>query len=109
MLIKTTSSMSEHYPYASLTSAQLPLLKVAALYFDKLVILDPVGGSWDAVGADRGARDAVRLLKEAGILEIVTPSTVLAKPRRPGECDAVDTACSGGGEEDDRPVDLGMP
>lgn len=32
--------MAEHtlfyYPYASLTSAQLPLLKVAALYFDKL-------------------------------------------------------------------------
>jgi len=28
------------------TNAQLPLLKVAALYFDKLVILDPVGASW---------------------------------------------------------------
>ena len=41
--------MTEHnlfyYPYASFTNQQLPLLKVAALYFDKLVILDPVGGS----------------------------------------------------------------
>jgi hypothetical protein len=29
----------------SFTNAQLPLLKVAALYFDKLAILDPVGAS----------------------------------------------------------------
>ena len=29
-----------YYPYASFTNAQLPLLKVAALYFDKLVILE---------------------------------------------------------------------
>jgi hypothetical protein len=50
-----------YYPYASLTNAQLPLLKVAALYFDKLVILDPVGASWDTIGADHLARDAVRL------------------------------------------------
>ena len=31
-----------YYPYASFTNVQLPFLKVAALYFDKLVILDPV-------------------------------------------------------------------
>ena len=79
--------MSEHtlfyYPYASFTNAQLPLLKVAALWFDKLVILDPVGASWDTIGADHSARDAVRQLKDAGILEIVTPATVLAKYERP--------------------------
>lgn len=68
-----------YYPYASLTNEQLPLLKVAALYFDKLVILDPVGASWATVGADHVARDAVTLLKNAGILEIVTPADVLAK------------------------------
>jgi hypothetical protein len=68
-----------YYPYASFTDAQLPLLKVAALYFDKLVLLDPVGASWDTVGADYQAREAVRQLKDAGILEIVTPATVLAK------------------------------
>jgi hypothetical protein len=72
-----------YYPYASFTNAQLPLLKVAALYFDKLVILDPVGASWDTVGADDVARDAVRQLKDAGILEIVTPATVLAKYEAP--------------------------
>lgn len=79
--------MSEHtlfyYPYASFTNAQLPLLKVAALYFDKLIILDPVSASWDTIGADPIARDAVRKLKDAGFLEIVTPAIVLAKYGRP--------------------------
>ncbi len=68
-----------YYPYASLTDAQLPLLKVAALYFDKLYILDPVGASWNIVGAEYEARNAVRLLESAGIIEIITPATVLAK------------------------------
>ena len=40
---------------------------------------DPVGASWDTIGADYIARDAITLLKEAGILEIVTPASVLAK------------------------------
>jgi hypothetical protein len=57
--------LSDHnlffYLYASFTNAQLPLMKVAVLWFDKLVILDPVGASWDTVGADHLARDAVRL------------------------------------------------
>lgn len=65
-----------YYPYASFTSVRLPLLKVAALYFDKLVILDPVGASWTTVDADHVA---ITLLKDAGILEVVTPADVLAK------------------------------
>jgi hypothetical protein len=68
-----------YYPYASFTNQQLPLLKVAALYFDKLVILDPVGASWATVGADHVARDAITLLKDAGILDVVTPADVIAK------------------------------
>ncbi|SFU96556.1 hypothetical protein [Halomonas korlensis] len=68
-----------YFPYASFTDAQLPLLKVAALWFDKLVILDPVGASWDTVGADHVARDAVILLQDAGILEVVTPAAALAR------------------------------
>ena len=67
-----------YYPYASFTNTQLPLLKASALYFDKLVLLDPVGASWDTIGADNTARDAVRLLRDQGILETVTPATVLA-------------------------------
>lgn len=61
--------MSNHnlfyYPYASFRNAQLPLLKVAALWFDKLVILDPVGASWDTIGADHIARDAVQQIEDA--------------------------------------------
>lgn len=41
-----TDQYLSYYPYASFTNTQLPLVKVAALYFDKLVILDPVGASW---------------------------------------------------------------
>ena len=36
-----------YYPYTSFATAQLPLLKVAVLYFDKLVIADPVGALGD--------------------------------------------------------------
>lgn len=79
--------MNEHnafyYPYASFHDAQLPLLKVAALWFDKLVILDPSGASWDGIGADPPARDAVRKLKDAGILNLVTPADVLNKYKAP--------------------------
>lgn len=56
--------MTEHnlfyYPYASFKNAQLPLLKVAALWFDLLVLLDPVSASWDTIGADHHAREAFR-------------------------------------------------
>ena len=73
--------MNEHnafyYPYANFNDAQLPLLKVAALWFDRLVILDPSGASWDGIGTDAPARDAVRKLKDAGILKLVAPADVL--------------------------------
>lgn len=49
-----------YYPYASFTNAQVPLLKAAALYFDKLIILDPVGASWATIGEDYHARKAVQ-------------------------------------------------
>ena len=46
--------MNEHsifyFPYASFTNAQLPLMKVAALYFDKLVIVGPIEGKEQFVG-----------------------------------------------------------
>lgn len=79
--------MTEHslwyYPYACFTNTQLPLLKVAALWFDKLYILDPVGASWNTIGADHVVRDAVLQLKDGGILEVVTPATALAKYEAP--------------------------
>ena len=34
-----------YYPYASFTNEQHSLVKVAALYFDTLIIVDPVGAA----------------------------------------------------------------
>lgn len=39
-----------YYPYASFTDNQSPLLKVAAIYFDKLYILDPEKSSSGMIG-----------------------------------------------------------
>ncbi len=73
-----------YYPYASFTIIQLTLLKVT-VYFNNLVLLDPVGTSWDIVGANHHVREAVNLFNDARILEIVTPASVLVQyePRWP--------------------------
>jgi len=68
-----------HYPYASFTNARLPLLKVAVPYFGKLYTLDPVGASWATIDADDRAREAVMQLKDASILQMVTPAHFMAK------------------------------
>lgn len=72
--------MTEHrlfyYPYASFTNAQFPLLKVAALYFDKLVILDPDKATGGTVGSGDIAKD-VALLEGEGILSRIAPEEVL--------------------------------
>jgi hypothetical protein len=62
----------------SFTSAELTLLE-AALYFDKLVLLDPAGTSWETIWADHHACEAVMQLKCEGILQMVTPADVLVK------------------------------
>jgi hypothetical protein len=73
--------MSEHnlfyYPHTSF--AQLPLLKVAALYVDKLYILR--SGRRELGDHRRELPDwvAVKLLKDAGILQRMTPADVLAR------------------------------
>lgn len=51
--IKGMYAVNEHrlvLPYASFRTAHFPLLKVAALYCDKLTILGPMGASWAAQG-----------------------------------------------------------
>ena len=68
-----------YFPYSSFTNRQLPLLKVAALYFDRLCILDPVGASWGTIGADHFARDALELLRSASILELIPPADALSR------------------------------
>jgi hypothetical protein len=72
--------MSEHnlfyYPYASFADQQLPLLKVAVLYFDKLFILDPTMASWGTIGPGDLERD-LRLLEDEHLLERISPLTLL--------------------------------
>lgn len=74
--------MSEHsvfyYPYATLGSQQSPLLKAAALYFDKLFILDPLKASWATIGPGKREPD-LRLLESEGILQRIAPEEVLLR------------------------------
>jgi hypothetical protein len=67
-----------YYPYASFRDDQVPLLKAAALYFDKLYILDPFKASWDMVGP-AGGMEELSLLEQEGIFERVAPEEVLKK------------------------------
>ncbi|HLO16993.1 MAG TPA: hypothetical protein VK206_19315, partial [Anaerolineales bacterium] len=67
-----------YYPYGSFTDQQAPLLKAAALYFDKLHILDPEKASSGEIGAVAVAQD-VKMLEQHGILERVAPEDVLLK------------------------------
>jgi hypothetical protein len=53
------------------------LLKVAAVLFDKLVILDPLGTSLHSTAVDPGVSQALQLLQREGILKIVDPAGVL--------------------------------
>jgi hypothetical protein len=75
-----------YHPYASFTNMQLPLLKVAAMYFDKLVIFDRADSCGATIGADHHARDAVAQGKDADILQTVTSAKILAKFAGPGLC-----------------------
>lgn len=68
-----------YYPYATFQDAQLPLLKAAALYFDKLYILDPVEASFDGIGIQPDVNKDVDLLKDAGILKRINPREILAQ------------------------------
>jgi hypothetical protein len=74
--------MADHrlffYPYASFTDRQLSLLKLAALWADKLILLDPRIAAWDVADERDGVGDAVRQLRYADILEVVAPEEVMA-------------------------------
>jgi hypothetical protein len=74
--------MNEHsifyYPYASFKEEQSPLVKAAALYFDKLHILDPLKASWGWIGPSRQDNHLI-MLEQEGILVRVSPEEVLHK------------------------------
>ena len=67
-----------YYPYASLRDDQSLLLKAAALFFDKLYILDPVKASWATMGPGSVEHD-LDLLEREQILVRVSPEDVLHK------------------------------
>ena len=67
-----------YYPYASLGTEQSLLLKAAALYFDKLFILDPLKASWAMIGPGERESD-LQLLESEGILQRVAPEDVLLR------------------------------
>lgn len=67
-----------YYPYASFGAEQSLLLKAAALYFDKLYILDPLKASWATIGPGERETD-LRLLESEGILQRVAPEDVLLR------------------------------
>jgi hypothetical protein len=65
-----------YYPYATLSDSQLPLMKTVALYFDKLVLLDPQAATWDRVGPEPGALDEALVLERHGVLQRLSPMSV---------------------------------
>ena len=81
--------MTEHnlfyYPYASFTNAQLPLLKVAALYFYKLVILDPASASWATTDAEQHTRgwhagEGQGVLQAVTVVNVEPPDVMRRQP-----------------------------
>lgn len=79
------NGMNEHsifyYPYASFKGEQELLLKAAALYFDKLYILNPVRACWDGIGQGP-LNDDLILLEQEHILERIVPETIMHKYER---------------------------
>jgi hypothetical protein len=80
-----------YYPYGSFQDVQAPLLKVAALYFDKLYILDPLKAASGSISIADTKNDIallfeqesilkdIALLVQEGILERIAPEDVLDK------------------------------
>lgn len=67
-----------YYPYATFGDKQKLLLKAAALYFDKLYMLDPLKASWEGIGTGLASED-IKLLQNEQILVRVAPEEVLHK------------------------------
>jgi len=71
-----------YYPYASFTNPQVPLLKAAALYFDKIYILDPKKANIPGNRIGELA-EGIELLEKEKILERVPPEEILHKYEAP--------------------------
>src|SRR5688572_29344886 len=70
-----------YYPYASFKNEQLPFLKTAALYFEKIFILDPEKSGYGQQGfgfGDEGMEKEIAVLESTSILQRIKPEEVLA-------------------------------
>lgn len=70
-----------YYPYANFFNTKSPILKTAALYFDKLYILDPLKATYSKPGCLTLAKepDDILILEKEGILERIAPEEVIHK------------------------------
>ncbi len=68
-----------YYPYASFGQEQAPLLRAAALYFDKLYVLDPEKARSGGTGSLQGIGQDVLLLEQEGLLVRISPEQILEK------------------------------
>ena len=70
-----------YYPYAQFDDAQTPLLKFAALYFDKLVLLDPREASSQTIGVGHEAAAAIDAIEARlpDLLGVIKPADVIDK------------------------------
>jgi hypothetical protein len=68
-----------YYPYASFGYEQAPLLRAAALYFNKLYVLDPEKARARGTGALEGIGKDVLLLEREGLIERISPEQILER------------------------------
>lgn len=68
-----------YYPYASFGYEQAPFLRAAALYFDKIYLLDPEKARSTGTGPLQGIGADIVTLEKEGILVRLSPEEVLEK------------------------------
>jgi hypothetical protein len=68
-----------YYPYASFGYEQAPFLRAAALYFDKIYLLDPVKARSTGTGPLQGIGTDINTLEKEGILVRLSPEEVLER------------------------------
>jgi hypothetical protein len=68
-----------YFPYAGLETSQRALLRLVALYFDRLYLLDPEKATGGTVGAGEIAAEARALeAEDVGLLERFAPEDVIS-------------------------------
>ena len=68
-----------YYPYASFGYEQAPFLRAAALYFDKLYLLDPEKARSGGTSPLEGIGKDVLFHEQEGLLEKISPEQILER------------------------------